>query len=236
MKKTAVVTGAGSGVGQATALTLVKQGWSVAILGRRKSALNETVKLAGKLASQLLVCPCDIGDHTAVAAMAKRVLKKFGTVEVLVNAAGTNIPKRSLAELSLEDYHAVMDANLHGSYYCVQAFLPQMRARQSGTIVNIVSEAGKQASPKSGPSYVISKFGQAGLTQAINAEEKQNGIRACSIFPGDIDTPLLEKRPVVPDATARARMMRGEDIAECALLVINLPPRAVVEEMLVRPG
>ena len=235
MKKTAVVTGAGSGVGQATALALAKQGWSVAILGRRKSALNETVKLAGKLSSQLLVCPCDIGDHTAVAAMAKRVLKKFGNVEVLVNAAGTNIPKRSLAELSLEDYHAVMDANLHGSYYCVQAFLPQMRARQSGTIVNIVSEAGKQASPKSGPSYVISKFGQAGLTQAINAEEKQNGIRACSIFPGDIDTPLLQKRPVMPDADALAKMMRPEDVAECVTFCINLPAHVIVEEMVVRP-
>lgn len=236
MHKTAVVTGAGSGVGQATALALAKEGWSVAILGRRKSALNETVKLAGKLGARLLVCPCDIGDQVAVATMAKRVLKKFGSVEVLVNAAGTNIPRRSLAELSLADYRAVMDANLNGSYYCVQAFLPLMRARKSGTIINIVSEAGKQASPKSGPSYVISKFGQAGLTQAINAEEKQNGIRACSIFPGDIDTPLLEKRPVVPDAAARTRMMRGEDIAACALLVINLPPRAVVEEMLVRPG
>jgi NADP-dependent 3-hydroxy acid dehydrogenase YdfG len=236
MKKAAVITGAGSGVGQATALALVRQGWQVAILGRRKSALQATVKMAGKHAARLLVCPCDIGDVAAVAKMAKQVIRKFGVVEVLVNAAGTNIPRRSLAELSLADYHAVLDANLNGSYYCVQAFLPQMRARKSGTIVNIVSEAGLQASPKSGPSYVISKFGQAGLTQAINAEEKQNGIRACSIFPGDIDTPLLDKRPVVPDAKARTRMMRGEDIAECALLVINLPPRAVVEEILVRPG
>ena len=236
MNKTAVITGAGSGVGQATALALVKQGWNVAILGRRKSALRQTVKLAGERAARLLVCPCDIGEVAAVAKVAKRVLKRFGSVEVLVNAAGTNIPRRSLAELSLEDYHAVLDANLNGSYYCVQAFLPQMRARKSGTIVNIVSEAGLQATPKSGPSYVMSKFGQAGLTQSINAEEKQNGIRACSIFPGDIDTPLLDKRPVVPDVKARARMMRGEDIAACALLVINLPSRAVVEEILVRPG
>ncbi len=236
MNKTAVVTGAGSGVGQATALALVKQGWKVAILGRRKSALNETVKLAGRLGSRLLVCPCDIGDHAAVAKMARTVLKKFGTVEVLVNAAGTNIPQRSLAELSLADYHAVINANLHGSYYCAQAFLPQMRARRSGTIVNIVSDAGRQASPKSGPSYVISKFGQAGLTQSINAEERKNGVRACSVFPGDIDTPLLDRRPVVPDATQRAAMMKAEDIAACALLAINMPSRALVEEILVRPA
>jgi len=236
MNKTAVVTGAGSGVGQATALALIKQGWRVAILGRRKGALNQTVMLAGRLGSRLLVISCDIGDEPAVAKMARTVLKKFGTVEVLVNAAGTNIPRRSLAELSLADYHAGIDANLHGSYYCAQAFLPQMRARRSGTIVNIVSDAGRQASPKSGPAYVLSKFGQAGLTQSINAEERKNGIRACSVFPGDIDTPLLDKRPVVPDAASRSVMMKSEDIAACALLAINMPARALVEEILVRPA
>jgi NAD(P)-dependent dehydrogenase (short-subunit alcohol dehydrogenase family) len=117
----------------------------------------------------------------------------------------------------------------------VQAFLPQMRARKSGTIVNIVSDAGKQASPKAGPAYVMSKFGLAGLTQAINAEERVHGVRACAIFPGDIDTPLLERRPAPPDAAARARMMKSEDIAECAMLCINLPSRVIVEEIVVRP-
>ena len=110
-----------------------------------------------------------------------------------------------------------------------------MRARGSGTIVNIVSDAGKAASPKAGPGYVISKFGMAGLTSAINAEERGRGIRACSIFPGDIDTPILDKRPAPPDAAARAKMMQPEDIAECVLLAINLPARAIIEEMLVRP-
>jgi NADP-dependent 3-hydroxy acid dehydrogenase YdfG len=110
-----------------------------------------------------------------------------------------------------------------------------MRARGRGTIVNIVSEAGRQASPKAGPAYVMSKFGMAGLTQSINAEERGNGIRACSIFPGDIDTPLLDKRPQPPDASARAGMLRPEDVAECVMLCVNLPPHVIVEEMLVRP-
>ena len=233
--RNAVVTGAGSGVGQATALALARQGWRVALVGRRAEALQETVKRAGELARQLLVCACDIGDATAVADMGRRVLAEFGTVEVLVNAAGTNAPKRALEVLSLEDYHAMINTNLHGPYYCVQAFLPGMRTQSSGTIVNVVSDAGKQASPKAGPGYVVSKFGLAGLTQAINAEERGRGVRACAIFPGDIDTPLLDKRPVVPDATARSRMMRPEDIAECVLHCVNLPSRVVVEEMLVRP-
>ncbi len=235
MNKTAVVTGAGSGVGQSIALKLAQQGWRVALVGRRAEALGETVRLAGSLAKQFLTCPCDIGEQPAVAKMAATVLAQFKDVEVVVNAAGTNAPKRSLEVLSLDDYHAMMNTNLHGAYYVVQAFLPQMRARQSGTIINIVSDAGKQASPKAGPAYVMSKFGMAGLNQAINAEERPHGIRASAIFPGDIDTPLLDKRPLVPDARARARMMKPEDIADCALLCINLPSRAVVEEMLVRP-
>ncbi|HEY6170359.1 MAG TPA: SDR family NAD(P)-dependent oxidoreductase [Verrucomicrobiae bacterium] len=235
MNKTAVVTGAGSGVGQAVAVMLAKQGWKVALIGRRAETLEDTIRMAGSHRSQFLVCPCDIADEKAVEKMAGTVLKKFATVEVLVNAAGTNAPKRSLAVLSLADYHAMMNTNLNGAYYCVQAFLPQMRARGSGTIVNIVSDAGKQASPKAGPAYVMGKFGLAGLTQAINAEERPNGIRACAIFPGDIDTPLLEKRPVVPDAAARAKMMKPEDVAECVMLAVNLPTRAVVEEILVRP-
>jgi NAD(P)-dependent dehydrogenase (short-subunit alcohol dehydrogenase family) len=235
MTKTSLITGAGSGVGQAVALDLARQGWRVALVGRRREALNETVKLAGPRASQFLVCPCDIGSAEAVARMAKQVLAEFKEIEVLVNAAGTNAPRRALEVLSPEDYHEMINTNLHGAYYCVQAFLPQMRARGSGTIVNIVSDAGKQASPKAGPAYVMSKFGLAGLTQSINAEERARGVRACAIFPGDIDTPLLNRRPQPPDAAARSRMMQPEDIAACALLCINLPPRVVVEEMLVRP-
>jgi NAD(P)-dependent dehydrogenase (short-subunit alcohol dehydrogenase family) len=101
--------------------------------------------------------------------------------------------------------------------------------------VNIVSDAGKQASPKAGPAYVMSKFGLAGLTQSINAEERGNGVRACAVFPGDIDTPLLEKRPSPPDAEARSRMLQAEDVAACVLLAITLPERAIAEEIVIRP-
>jgi NAD(P)-dependent dehydrogenase (short-subunit alcohol dehydrogenase family) len=232
---TAVITGAGSGVGRAVALALARQGWRLALVGRREEPLRQTLQRAGPPGGACLVCACDVGDSQAVEQLGRRVLAEFGEVEVLVNAAGTNAPRRALEVLSLADYHAMIDANLHGAYYCVQAFLPQMRARRSGTIINIVSDAGKLASPKAGPAYVMSKFGLAGLTQSINAEERANGVRACAIFPGDIDTPLLERRPVPPDAAARARMMQPEDVAECVLLCLRLPPRAIVEELIVRP-
>ncbi len=235
MIKTALVTGAGSGVGQAVAVLLAQQGWRVGLIGRRAATLDETVRKAGPAAKQCLPLPCDIQDRAEVESAAQRAFDMFSELEVLVNAAGTNAPKRSLEVLSLDDYHAMINTNLHGAYYCVQAVLPRMRARRSGTIVNVVSDAGKQASPKAGPAYVMSKFGLAGLTQSINAEERGNGIRACAVFPGDIDTPLLEKRPSPPNAEARAKMLRAEDVAECVLLAINLPARAVIEELIIRP-
>jgi NAD(P)-dependent dehydrogenase (short-subunit alcohol dehydrogenase family) len=236
MKLHAVVTGGGSGVGRATALALVEAGWTVTVLGRRREALEETRALAGGAAGRIDAVPCDIADWAQVQSAAGTILEAHPTLELLVNAAGTNVPKRSLEVLSIEDYRSMLGANLDGAYHCVQAFLPGMRARRSGTIVNIISDAGKQASPKAGPGYVMSKFGLAGLTQAINAEERPNGVRAIGIFPGDIDTPLLAKRPVVPDASARARMMMPEDIAACVLFSATLPKRAVIEELLIRPA
>ena len=235
MSKTAVITGGGSGVGRAIALKLAAQDWRVVILGRRAETLQETIRLAGPHASHLTHQICDIGEAAAVMEIGKLTVARYGEVHLLVNAAGTNAPRRSLEVLALEDYHAMIAANLNGAYYCVQAFLPQMRARRSGIIVNIVSDAAKQASAKAGPAYVMSKFGLVGLTQSINAEERANGIRACAILPGDIDTPLLDKRPAPPDAAARARMLRPEDVAECAVFCVNLPEHVVVEEMLVRP-
>jgi len=235
MSKTAVITGAGSGVGQAIALKLARQDWRVAIIGRRAEALQEAIRLAGPHGSQISPHVCDVGNADAVAAVGGKILSEFGNVDVLVNAAGTNAPRRSLEVLSSEDYHAMIATNMHGAYYCLQAFLPGMRSRKNGTIINIVSEAGKQASPKAGPAYVMSKCGMAGLTQSINAEERANGIRACGIFAGDIDTPLLDQRPQVPDAAARAKMMKAEDVADCAVFCINIPSHVVIEEMLVRP-
>ena len=104
------------------------------------------------------------------------------------------------------------------------------RARSSALIDWV-----RPASPKAGPAYVMSKFGLAGLTQSINAEERARGVRACAIFPGDIDTPLLDKRPAPPPPEARAKMMKAEDLAACALLCIQMPARTLIEEMIVRP-
>ena len=236
MEKVAIVTGAGSGVGRAVAHRLAAQGWQVAILARRAEALAETTRSAGSgAASRIHPFPCDVADSRAVANVVSEVVKRFGAVHALVNSAGTNIPRRGLDVVSVEDYHALIDVNLNGTFHAVHAVLPVMRKQGEGTIVNVVSDAGLIANAKAGPAYVASKFGVTGLTQSINAEERDKGIRACAVFPGDIDTPLLERRPQPPTAEARAKMLQPEDVAECVMLAINLPQRAVVEQLVVRP-
>lgn len=231
----AIVTGAGSGIGRAVALRLAAEGWSAALIGRRADALAATTDAAGDGAARLSAHAGDITDPAAVHRTVADVLATHGRIDALVNAAGINTPRRALEVLGLEDYHRLIATNLHGAYHCVQAVLPVMRRQGGGTIVNINSEAGLRASAKSGAAYVAAKFALAGLTQSINLEERARGIRACSIFPGDVDTPLLDQRPAPPSAEARRRMMQPEDVAACVWLALSLPPRAVVEELLVRP-
>jgi NADP-dependent 3-hydroxy acid dehydrogenase YdfG len=229
---TVVVTGAGSGVGQAIAIRFAAEGWTVALVGRRLETLAETAQLAGPgVASRVASFACDVSDPNSVKEMGEAVIARFRDVDVLVNSAGINVPRRSFEQLSIEDWHAVLATNLHGAFYCVQVFLPGMRARGIGTIVNINSDVGKVARPLAGPSYVASKFGLSGLTQQINAEERDRGVRACSICPRDVNTPLLDKRPQPPSAEARAKMLQPEDIAACVWLVATLPPRVIVEEI-----
>src|SRR3954468_5609850 len=139
--RVAVVTGAGSGVGRATVHQLAAEGWQVALLGRRADALQETIKLAPEAGRKNLTAfPCDVGNPTTFDAAAAAILKKYGRVDALVNGAGINIPKRALSVLSREDYKSMLAANIDGTLFAVQAFLPGMRESGIGTIVNICSD------------------------------------------------------------------------------------------------
>jgi NADP-dependent 3-hydroxy acid dehydrogenase YdfG len=230
----AVITGAGSGVGRATAVALAGRGWRVVALGRTASSLDETARLCAAT-GRVRIHQADVRQASESERAVAQTLSAWGRVDALVNAAGTNVPQRSLEVLSLTDYHDLVDTNLHGSFYAVQAVLPAMRAAGRGIIVNVVSISGRRASALSGAGYAVSKFGQAGLTQAINAEENRHGVRATAVFPGDIDTPLLDRRPDPPPAAARTTMLTAEDVAACILLAIELPDHAVVDEIVVRP-
>jgi len=233
--KTAVVTGGGSGVGQATAVALAGEGWNVAVFGRRESALAETLARAGDNAARMMSCICDVGDKGQVKAAAARVVERFGPVEVLVNSAGNNFKERYLRDISIENYQGTIDANMNGAFHCVQAFLPGMRDRRSGTVVNVSSDSAYEPNLKAGVAYIMSKMGMAGLSRSINCEEGPNNVRSCVIYPGEIDTPLLAKRPEMPGEERRKHMLTAEDVASTILHVINLPQRAVLESIVMRP-
>lgn len=231
---TVVVTGAGSGIGQAVALRFGREGWQVALVGRQAQSLSATIALMEPEASaRAAVCVCDVSDADSVRGMAAAVVERFLRVDVLVNSAGINVKRRALADVSVEDWRRVLATNLDGAFFCTQAFLPTMRQQGSGTVVNINSDVGKLARDLAGAAYVASKFGLTGLTQQINAEERSRGIRATSIFPRDVNTPLLDQRPAPPPSDARAKMLQPEDVAACVWLAATLPNHAIVDEVVI---
>ena len=232
--KVTLVTGAGSGIGRAAAVRLSQEGGSLVLVGRREANLRETAGMLG--GADVLIQSADISDPAAVDGIIKATLEKYGRLDVLVNAAGLNVPVRSLADCSIEDYHTVIAADLNGAFYLTRGFLQTMRQQGDGTVINIVSDSGWRGNNFAGVAYIAAKFGLRGLTEAINAEERQHGIRATSIYPGEVNTPILDRRPVPPPPEAREKMLQASDIAECVALAALLPPRAIIEDLVVRPA
>jgi NADP-dependent 3-hydroxy acid dehydrogenase YdfG len=233
--KVAVVTGAGTGIGRAAAIALAGAGARVALSGRRAGPLEEVAAEIRQNGSEALVVTGDVSDPQDVEALFTAVRAQWGRVDILLNNAGINTPARNIHDISLEDWQQVVAVNLSGSFYCARQALDSMRAQRSGTIINLVSGAGKRAGAIPGVAYSASKAGQASLTQSINAEERNFNIRACSVFPGEVDTPIIDQRPVVPSAAARAQMLQSEDVAAAILLIATLPERVTIEEVVIRP-
>lgn len=232
--KVALVTGGGSGIGRAVALALAGAGAQVIIAGRRQEPLEET-------AASVLTDPpirtfiADVTDLVQVSKLVSWTHSQFGPVDILVNNAGINIRERSLAVLSPEDWDRIMLANASSAFYTVHAVLPAMRARRSGLIINISSMAGVRASSLSGAAYSASKHAMCALTRAIAIEERDNGIRATNICPGEVDTPILDHRPITVTEKQRARILQPEDVAAAVLFVAQLHPRANVPELYIEP-
>jgi NAD(P)-dependent dehydrogenase (short-subunit alcohol dehydrogenase family) len=232
--KVTLVTGAGSGIGQAAAVRLAREGGAFVLVGRREANLKETAGLLGGV--DVLIQSADIANPAAVDGVVNATLEKYGRLDLLVNAAGLNVPKRSLADSSIADYQTVIAADLNGAFYLTRGLLPTMRQQGGGTVINIVSDSGWRGNNFAGVAYIAAKFGLRGLTEAINAEERQHGIRATAIYPGEVNTPILDRRPAPPPPEARAQMLQAEDIAECVALAALLPPRAIIEDLVVRPA
>ncbi|HVL36861.1 MAG TPA: SDR family NAD(P)-dependent oxidoreductase [Burkholderiales bacterium] len=228
--RVAWVTGGGSGIGLAGALALAAAGARVVVSGRNRDTLREAEALV-KAAGRAEAIALDVSDKAQVAEVAARI----GRVDILVNSAGINSPRRNFHNVVPESWDEIVAINLSGMFYCVHAVLPGMRARKDGVIINVSSWAGRYPSVLTGPGYNATKHGVVALTESINMEEGHNGIRATSLLPGEVATPILEKRPVPPAPEVRARMLQAEDLGKTILFIATLPARVCVNELIISP-
>ena len=228
--KVAWITGGGSGIGLAGAIELEKAGAKIVLSGRTRATLEAAQK---RVKADVIVC--DVGDKNEVASTAAQIHERHGRVDILINSAGINLPKRSFREVTNEGWDQIIAVNLSGMFYCVQAVLPGMRSRQGGLIINVSSWAGRYASTLTGPGYNATKRAVIALTESINLEEATNCIRATSVLPGEAATPILEKRPVPPPQEERDKMLQPEDLGRTIAFIAGLPPRVCINEIIVSP-
>jgi NADP-dependent 3-hydroxy acid dehydrogenase YdfG len=234
-KRVAWVTGGGSGIGEAGAEALAADGWTVVVSGRRKDALEAVVAKISQGGGSAEAIPLDVSIAADVEKVAGQILAKYGRIDLLVNSAGINIPKRSWADLELEGWDRLVEINLNGVLYCMRAVLPAMRAQKDGCIINVASWAGRHVSKMPGPAYTTTKHAVLALTHSFNMDECVNGLRACCLSPGEVATPILKMRPVVPSEEEQARMLQPEDLGRTIAFVASLPTRVCVNEILISP-
>jgi NAD(P)-dependent dehydrogenase (short-subunit alcohol dehydrogenase family) len=232
--KTALVIGGATGIGLGSAIALAEEGCRVAIAGRREDKLREAA-VSFRGTPPLLYRAADVGDLKSVESLVAWATEELGPLDIMVNSAGVNVLRRTLAELSPEDWELMMRINASGAFYCLRAVLPQMRERGDGLIINISSIAGKRSSLLGGIGYTAAKFAMTATGITAAREEAQYGIRITNIYPGEVDTPILEQRPKPVSAEHRARILKPEDVAAAVVMVACLPPRAHVPELVIKP-
>jgi NADP-dependent 3-hydroxy acid dehydrogenase YdfG len=233
--KVAWVTGAGTGIGEAAALALAREGATVVLTGRRKEPLES---LAARISAQglkALARPADVAKAAAVAKIADGIRHEQRRLDILVNNAGLNVPDRSWQRLSAEGIEAVITANLTGAFYVVHATLPLMRAQRDGVMIHTASWAGRHIGPISGPAYTAAKHGMVAMSHTINLEEGANGIRSCVVCPGEVATPILLNRPVPETPETMARMIQPADMGELIAFVARQPAHVCINEVLITP-
>jgi NADP-dependent 3-hydroxy acid dehydrogenase YdfG len=233
--ETALVTGAGSGIGRSIATTLAEMGLRIALVGRDREKLERTKSGFDKGRDLALAATCDITDRFAVKALVDEILGRLKSIDLLVCNAGTNVRNRSLLSLDPLDWDRMIATNLTGSFNLVHHVLPSMRERRNGLVIQICSIAGIRASTLGGAGYSASKFGQSALGICLGREEGARGIRSSVIYPGEVETPILDARPVPVGAERRAVILQPEDIAAAVRFLVELHPRAHVPELVITP-
>ena len=232
--KIVAITGGGTGIGAGIAKSLAESGCKVAIGGRRIEKLQQ---LADSIQSPVPIFPhaLDVAQAESVDNFFAAIGEHFGDPDILVNSAGVNIQKRTMAEMVPEDWDRVLQINATGAYRCMHAVLPAMRARRDGLIVNVSSVAGKRAITLGGVVYCASKFAMTALGTAVSNEVREEGVRVTNVYPGEVNTPILENRPTPVTQAHKDSILQPEDIAAVVTTICALPPRANVPEVVIKP-
>ena len=233
--KSVILTGAGSGIGKVTAKMLGEQGANVFVVGRRENLLKESVKEIENAGGKGAFLSADLEDGDSAANVAEEAIKEFGNIQYLVNNAGHSSKVRSMRYVKKDDWQSVFNVNVEGVYRLTQAILPNMIENGGGTVVTISSMAAINPGLMGGVPYSSAKAAVAAMMTAMRQELREHGIRSCTIYPAEVDTPILDNRPLPPDAQARATMMMPEDIAETILLCMRKPHRTIVQDVIVSP-
>ena len=233
--KIAWVTGAGTGIGEGAAMALAAEGATVILTGRRPAPLKSVATRIAKAGGAAHAKPGDMTDAAAVQSIADWIAKKFKRLDIFVANAGINILDRTWGALTPTGIDTVLHGNLDSVFYGAIAVLPIMREQQDGQIIVTASMAGRWVGLLSGPAYVAAKHGVVAACHTINMEECVNGIRCTAVLPGEVATPILDKRPVPVSPEDRAKMVQKEDVGDLIRYVACLPPHVVINEVMICP-
>lgn len=233
--KTALITGAGSGIGRGIATALDEIGVRLALVGRDPAKLEQTKAGLSQKGGDALILPCDVADRGEVKVMVGQVLEAFGVIDVLVCNAGMNVRNRALEVLDPADWDKMIATNLTGAYNLIHFVLPSMRERKRGLVIQIDSLSGKRTSLLGGIGYSASKFGQAALGLGIGREEGPKGIQSTVIYPGEVNTPILDARPVPVPADRREAILQPSDLGAAVRFLVELHPRVSIPELVIKP-
>lgn len=229
------MTGAGSGIGEAAALALAREGAAVALSGRRREPLQAVADRIEKAGGKALVAPGDLGTEDAAGKIVAAVADKFGRLDILVSNAGANIVDRGWSKLTPERIKFMLDANLNSAFYCSAAVLPIMRKQKDGVLIHTASWAGRFVGIVPGPAYVAAKHGVVAMSYTINMEEFQHGIRSTALCPAEVATPILDLRPKPVSPQERAQMVQPEHMADLIVYVAKLPVTVCMNEVVISP-
>ena len=232
-RQRAIITGASSGIGKATALAFAKAGIDLILISRSLDKLDALASAVQSLGGKASVISLDLSKLESLSRQMEKIAKEFAPIDILVNNAGMAYTN-SLQETTLKDWQQVINLNLTSVFQCVQGILPEMRSNKTGLIINVSSIAAKTPFPEWG-AYCVSKAALAAYGKVLAAEERNNGIRVATIFPGAVSTPMWDTDTVKVELD-RSMMLSAEIVAESILQTVLLPPEAVIEELTLMPS